>query len=173
MVNPGGWFLSPFFSCAFVPSCAPSLKLSPNSVNCLQAISWRWACEAIPENVGLCLRMQAIPLKWACEDNFMEGGLLKTTLDTVSLHVRMQPLHGGGSVRQSLELSLKSAHCFQAILVEGGPVKTIFEIVGLRWSMQAILMEGGLAKTIFEIVSELGQLLASHSHRRWACEDHS
>ena len=42
-------------------------------------------------------------------------------------------------------------------------MKTILEIVGPRRSMQAILMEGGLAKTIFEIVSELGQLLASHS----------
>ena len=36
--------------------------------------------------------------------------------------------------------------------MEGGLVKTILDIVGLRWRMQAILMEGGLVKTILEIV---------------------
>ena len=56
--------------------------------------------------------------------------------------------------------------------MEGGLVKPILDIVGLRWRMQAILMEGGLVKTILEIVAELCQLLASHPHGRWACEDH-
>ena len=56
--------------------------------------------------------------------------------------------------------------------MEGGLVKTILEIVGLHRLMQAIRMEGGLVKTILEIVAELCQLLASHPHGRWACEDH-
>ena len=56
--------------------------------------------------------------------------------------------------------------------MEGGLAKTILEIVGLHRRMQAIRMEGGLVKTILEIVAELCQLLASHSHGRWACEDH-
>ena len=38
--------------------------------------------------------------------------------------------------------------------MEGGLVKTILEIVGLRRPMQAIRMEGGLEKTILEIVAE-------------------
>ena len=43
-------------------------------------------------------------------------------------------------------------------------MKTILEIVGPHWRLQAILVEGGLVKTILEIVAEPCQLLASPRH---------
>ena len=41
--------------------------------------------------------------------------------------------------------------------MESGLVKTILEIVGLRWRLQAILMEGGLVKT--SLLVPLGLLM--------------
>ena len=76
--------------------------------------------------------------------------LEKTILESIGLHWRMQ-----------------------AILVEGGLVKTILEIVAERCQLRAShTHEGGLGKTIHEIVAVLYHLLASHHHGRWACEDH-
>ena len=50
----------------------------------------------------------------------MEGGLMKTILESVGLHWRMQAILEGGLVKTILELSPSAANCMQAILLESG-----------------------------------------------------
>ena len=58
----------------------------------------------------------------------------------------------------------------QAVLMEGGLVKTILEIVADTANcLQAILKDGVLVKTILEIVCFHWCMRAPHG--RWACED--
>ena len=90
---------------------------------------------------------------------------MKAILESVGLHWRMQAiLVQGGLVKTILENVAEPANCMQAILMAGGLVRTILEIVCLHWRMQAI--EGGLVKAILEIVAVLCRLLASHPHGR-------
>ena len=79
---------------------------------------------------------------------------MKTILEIVGPRWRLQAiLVEGGRVKTNLELSPNPANCLQAISMQGGLVKTILEIVGLHWRLQAILVEGGLVKTILEFVA--------------------
>ena len=80
-------------------------------------------------------------------------------------------LKEGGLVKTILEIVAELCQLLEAILTEGGHVKTFLGNVGLRWCMQAVFKKGGLVKTILEIVVEHCQLLVGHPHGRCACED--
>ena len=70
--------------------------------------------------------------------HFTKGGLVKTNLEIAGLHWRMSAGGAGGAG--------DAAGAGGAGSGAGG--------VGFHWRMQAVLMEGGLVKTILEIVAE-------------------
>ena len=160
VVNPGGWFLSPLFLCASVSSCRwrmqailmecgpvkTILKLSPNSVNCLQAILMGGGL------VRPSLRLLASLAHAShshgngpAKTNLKEGGRVETTLDTVSLHGRMQDIFMRWVCETILELSLRSA-TDPTLSSWRWAFETTLEIVGLSRSLQALSWKVGLLR---------------------------